>query len=291
MIIHISQWLPKTIKWQWIYLVFRWAVLAYFLGWLVPSGLIDENGGPKYFIFLTNWCYLMWNSYLIVSALTTTFKVIQNYCCRGQSSETSTRALLDKPKPYIDIDKPIGCCGRKNDATSWYNKVQWVLFYLGAEMAVAVCILYWAAIYGGGTIDGVNANTHLVNCVIGVIDIVFSGIPVRLLHFIYAIAFYALYTMFTGIYYAADGTNAQGDPYIYSVIDYGNSPGSASGWVLGIVIVFIPVVHLLVYGLYSARFWLTYWVWSRVEAGQGGQLRTEEGEGVDNLTLHSDDKV
>ena len=278
------QWLPKEIKWQWIYLVFRWFMAAYFFGWLIPSGLYDDNGGVKYFIFLTNWCYLMWNFYLIISAISVTIKVSLVYCRGEQSGATSTQALLEHPKPYIDIDKPVGCCGRSSDATSWYQKLQWVFFYLGAEMAVIVAILYWALIYDGGRVDGVNVNTHLVNGIVALIDIFFSGIPVRILHFIYGVAFGATYIIFTGIYYAADGTNVRGDPYIYDVIDYGNNPGSATGWVLAVVFIFLPLVHLVVFGLYTVRFWLTYCLWARKEPEQ----RMVNGE--DEPVPHIDDK-
>lgn len=259
-------------------------MVAYFLGWLVPSGLLEANGGRKYFIFLTNWCYLLWNSYLIISALSVTLKVVLVYCCGYQSDSTNTQTLLNNPKPYIDIDKPVGCCARGSDATSWYHKVQWVFFYLGAEMAVVVSILYWAVIYDGEAVDGVNANTHLVNGIIALIDIFFSGIPVRVFHFIYATAFAATYAVFTGIYHATSSTNVRGDPFIYPVIDYENKPGSATGWVLAVVLVFVPLVHLLLFGVYTARFWLTYCLWARKEEVQGEQLGEDD-------PVHSDDKV
>ena len=259
---------------------------AYFFGWLIASGLYAPNGGAKYFIFLTNWCYLMWNCYLIISAVSATVKVSLVYYREKQSDPASTQTLLECPKPYIDIDKPVRCCGRGNDATTWYQKVQWVFFYFGAELAVVVVILYWALIYNGGAVDGVNANTHLVNGIIGLIDIFFSGVPVRILHFIYGVAFGATYVVFTGIYHAANGTNVQGDPYIYDVIDYGNNPGSATGWVLGVVFVLLPLVHLMVFGLYTIRFWLTYCLWARKEPQQGEQEMKE-----DQSVSHSDDKV
>ena len=274
------QWLPKEIKWQWIYLVFRWFMAAYFFGWLIPSGINVPNTSARYFIFLTNWCYLMWNCYLIISAISATVKVSLVYYRGERSGLTSTQAC---PKPYIDINKPVGCCGQSNDATSWYQKVQWVFFYLGAEMAVIVLILYWALIYNGGAVDGVNANTHLVNGIIALIDILFSGVPVRIFHFIYGIAFGATYVVFTGIYFAADGTNEHGDPYIYDVIDYGNNPGSATGWVLAVVLVLLPLVHLVLFGLYTVRFWLTYCLWARKEPQQGEQEMKEDD--------YSDDKV
>ena len=133
-------------------------------------------------------------------------------------------------------------------------------------MALIVSLLYWLVIYDGGAVDGVNANTHLINGIVALIDIVFSGVPVRVLHFIYPTLFGATYVVFTGIYHASDGTNVQGDPFIYSVINYEENPGSSTGVVLAVVLLFVPLVHLLVFGLYSARFWLTYCLWARRES-------------------------
>lgn len=253
---------------------------VYFFAWLFPSGLYGD-GGPKFFIFLTNWSYLMWNSYLIISALSVTFKISTIYCCKYR--KRNAQSLLDTPTPYIDIDRPVGCCGRENDTTSWYQKVQWLFFYLGAETAVLVSVLYWTLLYSGGPVDGVNANTHLVNGIFALIDVLFSGIPVRILHFIYPAAFAGVYVTFTGIYFAAGGTNPNGEPYIYSVIDYENSPGSATGWVLAVGLIFIPLFNMLFFGLYTARFWLTYCLWARKESEQTSEER-------DN-TVQFEDKV
>ena len=245
--------------------MFRWVMAGYFAGWLIPSGLHELNGGVKYFIFLTNWCYLAWCSYLIISAVSVTLKVSLVYCCKNHSTGLrSTSTLLENPNPYIDIDKPVGCCGRENDATSWYQKVQWVFFYLGAEMAVIVSVLYWVVLYRSShVLDGVNVNTHLVNGIIAFFDICFSGTPIRLLHIIYPVLFAICYTVFTGIYFAADGTNVNDDPYIYSVLDYENDPGTATAWVLIVIMVFVPIMHLLLYGVYTVRFWLTYFLWAK----------------------------
>ena len=261
------QWLPKRIQWQWIYLVYRWVIAGYFSGWLVPSGLYPANGGVKFFIFLTNWSFLAFILHLIVSALSSTTKAISVYCCNKSDKDTQT--LLEKRSllMYIDIDKPVGCCGcqLQSDETTWYQKIHWVLFYVGIETALIVSILYFSLIYEGGEIDGVNANTHLINAIVALIDIFISGIPVRVLHFYTTLSFSATYIVFTGIYHAAGGTNVQDDSFIYSVIDYGNNPGSALGWALGVTFGIVPLCHLAVYGLYSIRFWLTYYLWKRLE--------------------------
>ena len=228
---------------------------GYFLAWLVISGL---QGGVKFFIFLTNWSFLMWNFYLIFSAVSATVKVCLVYCYPSHAGQTATTTtLLESPMPYIDVDVPVGCCGREGDATSWYHKIQWVLFSIGVHMAVTVTILYWTVLYRGGPVDCVAINTHLVNGIVALFDIRVSGIPVRIFHFIYPTIFATAYATFTGIYFAAGGTNPNGDPYIYPVLDYGKNPGLAAVLIVVCVLVFVPLVQAVLFGIYSFRFCIT----------------------------------
>ena len=62
--------------------------------------------------------------------------------------------------------------------------------------------------------------------------------------------------IFTGIYYAADGTNVQDKPYIYSAIDYGDHLGRALLYIFLIVLIFLPLLHILVYAVCGTRQWL-----------------------------------
>jgi len=89
-------------------------------------------------------------------------------------------------------------------------------------MAFCVLLLYWSLLYRGGPVDGINANTHLTNGLIALVDLWVSGTPVQILHFIYLQAFGVAYAVFTGIYYVAGGTNIGGQPYVYPVLDYEN---------------------------------------------------------------------
>ena len=91
------------------------------------------------------------------------------------------------------------------------------------------------------------------------LDIMVSGVPVRLLHFIYPFIFSGTYAVFTGIYFAAGGVNnINGKPYIYPVLNYGENPGVASAYVLVTVLVLIPLLHLLTWALYLLREGLLY---------------------------------
>ena len=244
------QWFPYNWKFQWIYVIYRWILPAYFFGWLVHSGL--TWGASSYFIYLTNWSFLIWNAYLILAAISVTFYYFYTLF-RSCVFETDTSQSV---KYSFDIDVEaafsVGCCGVSNDESTWYQKIQWFLFLISTEAAVAVTILYWALLYDGGSVDGINANTHLVNGIFAVVDLWLSGVPVRLLHFIYISLFGAAYVIFSGIYHAA-GT----DP-IYDVLDYRLHPTSASLIAVLVALLFLPFVHVLLYLMYVARFWIVY---------------------------------
>ncbi len=273
--IYTLQWLPQRWEFQWIFLVYRWLIAAYYFAWLFPSGLDSSNGGAKYFIYLTNWCQLAWAAYLIVAALSVTVKFTQVHLLGKGGTD-------DDLQETEFVDTPQGCCGIENNGIAWYQKAHWLFFNVGAEAAVTATVLYWVVIYDNGDkLNGVNLNTHLTNGILALFDLWFSGTPVRLLHGIYVLSFACVYVVFTGIYYAADGTNAQNEPYIYGVLDYEDSPGTAVAYVLGVVLVFLPLVHVAFYVQYVARYWITYALFRGLRRQGHTPLDLESG-GVDD---------
>ena len=229
----------------------------YFLAWLVPSGIHNSNGGPKYFIFLTNWAFLLFNSYLLVSAISVTLQFFIHYTYVNQ--DLSRHDLFVKRNNLNGKEKMVRVLLGADYTMEvvWYQKIQWLLETIGLEAAIAIPILYWSVVYSSGDeLDGVNLNTHLVNGIVALFDVWFSGIIIRLYHVVYVVAVGATYSVFSGIYYAADGTNAKGEPYIYSSLDYGDELGQAIVLLVLTVLVFLPLVHLVMFAMYGIRYWL-----------------------------------
>ena len=100
---------------------------------------------------------------------------------------------------------------------------------------------------------GVTLHVHLFNIFPGLVDVFISGFPVRLLHFFYIVGFASVYAVFTGIYYAAGGTNTDGDQYIYKILDYENQPVTSSIVIIAMVFVVSTLMHLIYWGLYLLR--------------------------------------
>lgn len=235
----------------------------YFLSWLIVSGV--ESGGPLYLIFLTNWAFITYNMYLIISALSTTTKFLTvHFICSREDDDFS------RSSEFV-IKKPAGCCGAMDNRLSWYQMVHWLFFTLGNELALVILILYWSLLYSGGPIDGISANTHLVNGLVAVVDFGVTGVPINLFHFVYLTAYGAIYGLFTGLYFVGTG----GDVVYPSVLDYNNSIGFAVGVVVGVVLVGLPLIHIIVfYLLHLVKYWVLYYLfgWS------GAPLGTPKGE-------------
>ncbi len=270
------QWLPYQWYFQIFFIIYRWVIAGFFFGWLVAAGLYELNGGPKFFIFLTNWGFLSFNAHLIWSAIVSTVDFCKEFvCCRQQYIDLGeTRSLAYQR----DVETPTGCCGRGYNGISWYHMIQWALFMIGAEFAVVITLLYWPLLYNPDfSISGVNFNTHGSQGIISVIELLITGVPIRFYHFYFTQIFASVYVVFTGIYYAAGGTNTMERPYIYSILDYGETPGTACGYIFGVILVFLPIVHFLFYLVYIARYWALYMIYGK-QSSSPDHSRLEEGK-------------
>ena len=83
------------------------------------------------------------------------------------------------------------------------------------------------------------------------IDLLITGVPVRILHFYFTTIFCIIFALFSLVYSLAGGTDEVGRQYIYSQLDWKNSPGGAVAWAAGIAFVAAPLVHLLFWAIYK----------------------------------------
>lgn len=98
--------------------------------------------------------------------------------------------------------------------------------------------------------------THAVTIIYLIVDSALVAIPIRILHIYQSMILGVIYVIFSIIYDVSGGSNMLGKPYIYSPIDYSEKPGIAAAYVLVILFIGIPIVHLIFYGLYSLRIYL-----------------------------------
>jgi hypothetical protein len=196
------------------------------------------------------------NLYLMVAAISTTWKYLSVHLIWPVGEDSFSRA-----NDYL-IEKPKGCCGYENNSISWYQMIHWLLFTLATDLAVGVMILYWSLLYDSSVpITGTNANTHLINGLVALIEIWASGVPVNLVHVLYTMVFGVIYSIFTGVYFVIS------DNLIYeTVLDYNNGIGLAVGAIFGVVFVLMPLVHILFYLQNLAKFWILHFVFRKVKS-------------------------
>lgn len=201
-----------------------------------------------YLIYLTHWGFIAYNAYLIVAALSVTVKHVSVYLLHHSEGREREHTLL-VPK------KPAGCCGYSDNKITWYQMIYWFLFTIGNEVAFIIMVLFWALVFRGGrSLSGASINAHLINGIFSIVDLWVSGVPVNLLHFVYLMIFGAVYAVFSGIYFAITGD------IIYSFLDYGTNPGLAVGSCILLILIFLPLVHAIVFYLqYVAKCWLFWW--------------------------------
>ena len=227
--------------------------MLYFLAWLVVTGVDASTSGfgAKYLIYISYWAFLIWNIYLIVAAISTTawfLCVYSGFCKNEDCHETAWELKND----LLDYQNSFNQSG-----TWWFNKLHWVFFTLGTELAVGISILFWLFFYDPERTDylfnPIILHMHMINGISALVDLWIVGIPIRLLHVVYPIAFGTMYAAFTGLYYAFNGTDESGNHYIYPILDYASNPGVAAKLLVGCILGFLTVIHLLFFLMYVVR--------------------------------------
>lgn len=230
--------------------IYRLIFTGYCLGWIIYSGFHPANGNEKWFIYLTNWGFFFLTLYFMWA----TVICILHHCSRSDS------ATVIEMKPAHNNHDNAESARAEDKITildmRWYHQGLWFVFNIAANAAILITLLYWSLIFGGKT-SGLDVSTHALNSVFILIDLMLSSIPVRLLHIVYCWVFGLSYLLLTVIFWAADGTNARDQPYIYSYIDYNNLPALTSGLIVGFVLVGQPLMQALMFGLYKLRNFLS----------------------------------
>ena len=211
----------------------------------------------KLFIFLTNWTYLILNLYFL-QATTLTFCAL---CCECRArreaspSTTGTQVVeMGSGDDSANPDEKPTEEAREEDALRLPQKIFWLLYVISANAGLLVTVGYWTVLFEEDEpIDANNITKHALNSVFMVTDTFLSSIPVRLFHSIYPLLYIVVYLSFTVVYWQLGGTNIQGQPYIYKLLDYNNIEPS-TGCLIGFFLLLIqPVLQLILFGLVKLR--------------------------------------
>jgi len=241
--------------------IYRCVFAGYCLGWIIYSGFHPANGEEKWFIYLTNWAFTFLTLYFIWA---TVVCILHHLAGRTNNTIIVQMKSLESNENDMEVGNDQAANSEQAAANSeqaavvnmsWYHKGLWITFNIAANAAILVTLLYWALIFGGKT-SGLDVSTHLINSVFIVADVMLSATPVRILHVVYGWMLGFSYLLLTVIFWAAKGTNARNKPYIYSYLDYNESPGLSSGIVVCFVLVGQPLVQVLLFVMYKLRGFL-----------------------------------
>ncbi|CAF4796098.1 unnamed protein product [Pieris macdunnoughi] len=167
------------------------AAAAGIFAWSVYSG-----ASPYWFIFLTNWgvllVFLMTLSGLSVSLV----------------------ATLKKLPDISEGNLP------------WYVSTYWLTYNIALIISLIITGLYWILLYNPEKDEELDKSfwldlsTHGFNSCIVFSEFLLSRTPLRFVHIYQPIAVGLWYSIFSGIYYAAGGTDSLGNPFIYEILDW-----------------------------------------------------------------------
>lgn len=236
-------------------------VFGYNFAWLLYNIYLYQ---AKLFIFLTNWTYLILNLFFLQATMLSSCAVCNEY----RESRGTHPSTNDKPesKDAIEMgsgdDKPESVeatteVAHEKDALRFRHKLFWLLHIISANSGLLVTVGYWTVLFEEDEpVDLNNITKHALNSVFMVIDTFLSSIPVRLFHFVYALVYIVVYLAFTVVYWQLGGTNNQGQPYIYKLLDYNNFEASTGCLVAFFLLLVLPVLQMILFGLVKLRDYL-----------------------------------
>ena len=259
------QWLPLP-----VFVVYRIFIFVYLAAWLVAHGIDrSDTEGVRWFIYITNWTVLFLVFALLLAALVTLIYFISD---SKDGPEDDTSDLYSQNNIH------------------WAVKIFWLIYITATTMMIVVFFGFWIFVYepcsdgDSGSAessigsaqnssdvngaeeettmcgaDAISIHAHGVTAALVMVDIILCLIPFNALHFFYPCIFSSTYIIFSAIYFAADGTNEIGQPFIYSVLNYGDSPGMAT--IIAIVLVLAPALaYLIPFLLAFARDSIYRWI-------------------------------
>ncbi|OWR43539.1 hypothetical protein KGM_215657 [Danaus plexippus plexippus] len=123
----------------------------------------------------------------------------------------------------------LGVCHKLKDGSDlpWYISMYWFLYNICIAIAIMITGLYWILLYNpddqsveSPEVFWLDVATHGLNSCVVFAEVILSRTPLMLLHIYQPLGLGLWYAAFTGIYYAAGGTDSFGNPFIYAVLDW-----------------------------------------------------------------------
>ncbi len=174
-------------------------------------------------------------------------------------------------------------------ALSWRHKLQWLVLNIYMNVSILVTIVYWSFLYSPGYSSlYYDLTEHTFPSILGIIDVVITPIPIRLVHVVYPFTYGIGYIVFTVIYWAAGGTDPSGNSGIYpGFLDWDEPrPTSLNVFLCAVAICASQALLWGIYKMKMAIFRIT------VSSSYHDRMGDVEDEGCrNNQSNHGNDKV
>ena len=136
-------------------------------------------------------------------------------------------------------------------------KLSWLLYNTTNVVSLIVSIVYWSFLFdpSGGGLRAMDFFVHGFNSIASLADIFIGKRPCLLQHFYQPLLLMIAYLTFCTIYWDFDGRNENGQTFIYPILDWNNKPIETLVWVLGGILVTLPL-HFVLWLLHRIRNYL-----------------------------------
>jgi len=203
--------------------------------------------------YLTIWSYLFATVYSLLSLANTISPISTVPLAEPSSVQESTGSA--SVQIVISTKADVQSSSNYDEyKVSKRTLITWLFFTLAAIAQITVTVLFWGLVYTSGTPSLFSVLAHGVIFVLVWVDgLVINRIPVRLRHWLeLCLPMFVAYVIWTilqsPLVFEIDNPFVN-DDRIYPVLDWDEKPLFSLGMVSGLVLVFTPIAHTVLWGL------------------------------------------
>ena len=119
------------------------------------------------------------------------------------------------------------------------------------NVSILVTVIYWSLLRAPIPIL-LDLSLHAFPCILGFIDVILTPVPVKLQHAVYPMAYGVVYVIFTLIYWAAGGTDPNGNTGIYPGLLDWEDPGTTC-ITIACSMVAVIISQVILWGIYKIK--------------------------------------
>ncbi|XP_028394205.1 protein rolling stone-like [Dendronephthya gigantea] len=226
----------------------------------IASGVLKAD--PRWFIYLTNWSFLLLTVTMIGLTLVSIIREYENISSSTENASQEMRncgAIITANAECASSQNNANKVGPSPTSLTWYEKGVWILWIVSSNAALVVTLNYWLLVFQPPT-DFMDIAVHALNSFVMLVEFFMSKTPVRILHVLYVMIFAIVYSLFSVIFWAAGGVNVkvpltQNAIFApWKVLDYENGePAVVSAVLLGIIFLISPILQLTLFGLHRLK--------------------------------------